>query len=160
MEEVPADLPLDAEHIVEHLRTLRAAAPGAAPRGWAPQVTYDGLAARIDRQSVLYQPAIAHLHQFWNVQALGAAPLGRHPRTWLRRFVHRYLEAALGPYFRQELEFRAALTQAIDAIARRLDEVVRTDERELLTVVRDDLFDLAAYVESRTGRGGWPAEPG
>jgi len=160
MEEVPGDPPLDAEHIVQQLRALRASAPGAAPRGWAPSMTYEELEGRIDRHSVLYHPAIAHLHQFWDAQALGAAPGGRHPRRWLQRFVHRYLESALGPYFRQELEFRAALTQSVDAIARRLDEVVRTDERELLAVVRDDLFDLAAYVEARTAPQPWPADPG
>lgn len=158
MEHLPGEARVDAELIVEHLRSLFAQSPASYPRGWSPQATFDELLAKMNREPIHLHPAIHHLHHYWNMTALPPAPAGRHPGNRLRRFIHRYLESALGTYFRQEMEFRAALAQSIDALAYRIDEVTSADERNLLELVRDDLFDLARYVEASIERVGAPVE--
>ena len=154
MEYLPGDTRLDAELVVEHLRAILAGHAAEAPRQWSPQATFDELMRKMNREPIHLHPAIHHLHHYWNMEALGPPPAGRGPKARVKRFVHRYLEHALGTYFRQELEYRAALAQSIDALAYRIDEVTSADERNLLELVLADLFDLARHVEASCERLG------
>jgi hypothetical protein len=59
------------------------------------------------------------------------------------------IAGALGPYFAEEQDFRIALARSIDSIAYRVDEIASADERAILTLLRNDLLDLAKTVEAR-----------
>jgi hypothetical protein len=74
---------------------------------------------------------------------------GWGPKAVFRRWFTRVVNSALDRYFTEEQEFRAALAQSIDAIAYRVDEIAGDDERVLLDVVRNDMLDLARYVDER-----------
>lgn len=150
MEHLPGgDVGVDAELIVEHLRTVLAQSPDAFPRGWMPQATFEELLGRADRDPIHLHLAIHHLHRNWQMEPITRPKQRRGLKGFVwRRFVH-MLEATLGDYFRQEREFRAALAQSIDALAYRIDEVSTADLRNVLELIRDDLADLARYVEER-----------
>lgn len=156
MEQLPGDVHVDAELIVEHLRQLVAEAPSSHPRGWVPTITFEELLTKSDREPIHLHESIHYLHRHWHEVTLSAPPGGRHPRNRFARYVHRILESLLADHFQRERDFRAALAQSIDAIAYRLDEVATADQRNLLEAVRDDLADLARYVEERTERAAAP----
>jgi len=63
--------------------------------------------------------------------------------------IARVIAGALGPYFAEEQDFRIAVARSIDAIAYRVDEIASADERAILTLIRNDLLDLAKTVENR-----------
>ena len=150
MEDLPGDVHVDAQVVVEHLRSIAAATPGAYPRTWLPQATFDGLQIRADREPIHLDLALHHLHRRWDMDHARTPPgPGRRPRAIARRFAHRVVNNVLKRYFVEEQEFRAALAQSIDAIAYRVDEVSTSDLRALLEVVRADLLDLARHVDDR-----------
>ena len=123
----------------------------ATPRGWLPQGTFDELMEKADRDPIHFHQAIHHLHHNWDrgpSRALEGG--GRGPKALLRKILVRLIGVALDRYFAEEQAFRAAIAQAIDAVAYRVDEVAGADERELFALVRQDLTDLARYVERRT----------
>ena len=150
MEDLPGDVRVDARVVVEHLRSVVGNAPGAYPRTWVPQATFDEVLERADRDPIHLHPSIHHLHRNWD---MGHARMqqggGWSPKAVGRRFLARIINAALDRYFTEEQEFRAALAQSIDAIAYRVDELASADERALLDVVRNDLLDLSRYVDER-----------
>ena len=168
MEDLPGDVHVDAQVVIEHLRSIAAAAPGAYPRTWLPQATFDGLQVRADREPIHLNPALHHLHRRWDMDHARTPPGGgRRPKTIARRFAYRVINNVLKRYFTEEQEFRAALAQSIDAIAYRVDEISTADVRALLEVVRADLLDLARHVDDRIDTrlaerartGGPPVEP-
>lgn len=115
-----------------------------------PQGTFDDLMEEADRDPIHFHPSLHHLHHHWDRgPALHSATSGRSPKTLLRRVIARLVSGALGQYFAEEQEFRVALAQSIDAIAYRVDEIASADERALLTLVRNDLLDLARTIEAR-----------
>jgi hypothetical protein len=63
--------------------------------------------------------------------------------------IARLVAGALGPYFAEEQDFRIAVARSIDAIAYRVDEIASADERAILTLIRNDLLDLAKTIEGR-----------
>jgi len=141
---------VDARLVVEHLRSVVGNAPGAYPRTWLPQATFDELLARADREPIHLHPSLHHLHRHWDMgPARTNQGSGWGPKALVRRLLARIINAALDRYFTEEQEFRAALAQSIDAIAYRVDEIASADERALLDIVRDDLLDLARYVDER-----------
>ncbi|MCU1491576.1 MAG: hypothetical protein JWM85_2981 [Acidimicrobiaceae bacterium] len=150
MEDLPGDVRVDARVVVEHLRSVVAGAPASYPRSWVPQATFDVLLERADREPVHLHPALHHLHRRWDMnQVRTLAGTGRRPKQLSRRLIAWIINLALDRYFQEEQEFRAALAQSIDAVAYRVDEVSGSDLRNMLDVVRDDLLDLARYVDDR-----------
>ncbi len=152
MEQLPGDVRVDAELLVEHLRRLVAEAQSTHPRAYAPAITFEELLEKRDREPIHLHPSIHYLHRHWHEAGLPPAPGGRHPRNRLARYVQRLVEQMIGGYFQQEREFRAALAQSIDALAYRVDEISTADDRHLVEAVRADLAALARYVEDGIGR--------
>jgi hypothetical protein len=152
MADVPGAIHIDARTIVDRVRA--AADESDNPRGWLPQGTFDDLLEESDRDPIHFHEAIHHLHHNWDRgPARALKERGRGPKAILQRLVARTVGVALDRYFAEEQEFRAAVAQAVDAIAYRVDEISGADERALLELVRRDLIDLARYVEDRTGPG-------
>ncbi|MCU1494892.1 MAG: hypothetical protein JWO62_2656 [Acidimicrobiaceae bacterium] len=150
MEDLPGDVRVDARAVVEHLRALVDNAPGAYPRTWLPQATFDELLVRADRDPIHLHPSLHHLHRRWDMgHARSLAGSGWGPKAVSRRLLARIVNAALDRYFTEEQEFRAALAQSIDAIAYRVDEIASSDLRALLEIVRKDLLELTRYVDDR-----------
>ena len=150
MEELSGDVRVDARVVVEHLRSIAGDSPVRYPRTWMPQATFDELLTRADREPIHFHPSLHHLHHRWDMsQARSEQHSGFSPKAIGRRLLARIINAALGRYFIEEQEFRAALAQSIDAVAYRVDEIASADERAILDVVRRDLLDLARYVDER-----------
>ena len=150
MEELPGDVRADSRVVVEHLRSLVAKAPTSYPRDWLPQANFDELMARADRDPIHLDPSLHHLHRRWDMlhtRSYGGNGYG--PKAVSRRLLSRLVNAALGRYLAEEQEFRAALARSIDAIAYRVDEIASADMRQMLDVIRNDLIDLARYVDDR-----------
>ncbi len=151
MADVPGALHIDARSVVDRVRSAAESSPH--PRGWLPQGTFDDLLERSDRDPIHFHEAIHHLHHNWDRgPARALAGNGRGPKAIAQRLLARVVGIALDRYFAEEQEFRAAVAQAVDAIAYRVDEIAGADERELLELVRTDLIDLARYVETRNER--------
>jgi hypothetical protein len=167
MEDLPGEVPVDAQVVVEHLRSLAAAMPREHARTWLPQATFDALQIRADREPIHLNLALHHLHQRWNMDhARQVPPEEPGIKGRLRSFVLRSVARWLERYFTEEQEFRAALAQSIDAVAYRIDEVSTSDFRALLDLVRADMADLARHVDDRidalaneTARTGEAASP-
>jgi hypothetical protein len=152
MADVPGAIHIDAQTVVDRVRAE--SATSGYPRGWLPQGTFDELLETSDRDPIHFHESIHHLHHNWDRgPARALADRGRGPKAILQRVVARIVGVALDRYFAEEQEFRAAVAQAVDAIAYRVDEIAGADERSLLELVRRDLVDLARYVENRTGAG-------
>ena len=152
MADVPGAIHIDARSIVERVRAD--ADRSGSPRGWLPQGTFDDLLEESDRDPIHFHEAIHHLHHNWDRgPARALAGRGRSPKAIGQRLLARIIGVALDRYFAEEQEFRAAVAQAVDAIAYRVDEIAGADERALLELVREDLIDLARYVEDRTTPG-------
>lgn len=152
MADVPGAIHIDARTIVDRVRAEADASQ--SPRGWLPQGTFDDLLEESDRDPIHFHESIHHLHHNWDrgpARALRGA--GRGPKGIAQRIVARFVGIALDRYFAEEQEFRAAVAQAVDAVAYRVDEIAGSDERALLELVRKDLVDLARYVEDRTAPG-------
>ena len=155
MDDLSEDVRADARRVVEQLRRMERTSPHAFSRSWLPQANFDELMIRADRDPIHLHPALHHLHHTWDMDALlPAPPPGRGPKAMLRRFVTRVVRNELDRYFVEERSFRAALAQSIDAIAYRVDEVASADMKALLSAVRDDLLDLACYVDGRVDSRG------
>jgi hypothetical protein len=155
MADVPGAIHIDARTIVDRVRAD--GDESRHPRGWLPQGTFDDLLKESDRDPIHFHQAIHHLHHNWDrgpARALEGS--GRGPKGIGQRIVARLIGTALDRYFAEEQEFRAAVAQAIDAVAYRVDEIAGSDERALLELVRNDLVDLARYVEARTEVGPTP----
>ncbi|MDA8032703.1 MAG: hypothetical protein M0T71_00845 [Actinomycetota bacterium] len=148
MEDLPGDVHVDAQVVVDHLRAL-AAAPSSTPRTWLPQATFDALQIRADREPIHLNLALHHLHQKWNMDATRPLPEGTGWQTSLKRTVAKFVDHHLHRYFVEEQDFRAATAQSIDALAYRIDEVSTSDFRALLDLVRADLADLARHVDEQ-----------
>ena len=150
MEDLPGDVRADSRVVVEHLRRLARNAPSAYPRSWLPQANFDELMVRADRDPIHLHGSLHHLHHRWDMgHARSYSSGGWNPKALGRRLLARFVNAALDRYFAEEQEYRAALAQSIDAIAYRVDEISSADMRFLLEVVRNDLIDLARYVDDR-----------
>jgi hypothetical protein len=155
MDDLSEDVGADARRVVEHLRELVRTSPRSFSRSWLPQVNFDELMIRADRDPIHMHPALHHLHHRWNMDDVLPNPVpGRGPRAWFRRYVARLVREDLGRYFEEEKSFRAAVAQSIDAVAYRVDEVASADMKALLSAVRDDLLDLARYVDGRVDSRG------
>ncbi len=139
--------------------------PRTFSKSWLPQVNFDELMIRADRDPIHMHPALHHLHYRWNMDdvlpsadaaatAAGAAAGGKGIKAWFRRYVARIVREELDRYFVEEKSFRAAVAQSVDAVAYRVDEVASADLKALLSAVRDDLLDLARYVDGRIESGG------
>jgi hypothetical protein len=151
MADIPGAIHIDARTIVDRVRAESEESPN--PRGWLPQGTFDDLLEESDRDPIHFHEAIHHLHHNWDRGPARTLAASRGPKGILQRIVARFVGVALDRYFAEEQEFRAAIAQAIDAVAYRVDEIAGADERALLELVRKDLIDLARYVEDRTGSG-------
>lgn len=150
MEDLPGEVDLDAERIVERLREIIGSSPVAYPRNWVPQGTFDELLVRTEREAIHFHPSIHHLHHRWDMDgARHNAGSGKGPKALVLKFIARLMNSAFDRYFTEEQEFRAALAQSIDAIAYRIDEIAGNDEREILDLVRTDLLSLSKYVDER-----------
>ena len=158
MADLPGDVRVDARVIVDHIRSLGGTASPGYPTTWLPQGTFDELLERSDREPIHFHSSIHHLHQHWDRgPARQLSGSGWGPKALGRRILSRVVGTALDRYFTEEQEFRAALAQAIDAIAYRVDEIASADERSIVDLVRNDLLDLARYVDDRfdeRGRAG------
>ncbi len=135
--------------------------PRSFSRSWLPQANFDELMIRADRDPIHRHPALHHLHHRWNMDdvlpgAAGAAgaAAGRGLKARFRRYVARIVREELDSYLVEEKSFRAAVAQSVDAVAYRVDEVASADMKALLSAVRDDLLDLARYVDGRIESGG------
>ena len=152
MADVPGPIYIDARTIVDRVRAEGDSSPN--PRGWLPQGTFDDLLEESDRDPIHFHESIHHLHHNWDrgpARALEGS--GRGPKGVLQRIIGRLVNIALDRYFAEEQEFRAAVAQAVDAVAYRVDEIAGADERHLFEAVRRDLIDLARYVEDRPAPG-------
>jgi hypothetical protein len=150
MEELSGNPDTDARLIVERMRALAARRTSSYPRQWMPQGTFDDLMEHADRDPIHFDPSLHHLHHHWDRgPALGRSSAGRSPKAFIRSAIARLVTGALGPYFAEEQDFRIAVARSIDAIAYRVDEIASADERAILTLIRNDLLDLAKTVESR-----------
>ena len=154
MEELSGNPDSDARLVVERVRALAARRTASYPSEWMPQGTFDDLMEEADRDPIHFHPSLHHLHHHWDRgPALQSATSGRSLKTLMRRVIARLVSGALGQYFAEEQEFRIALAQSIDAVAYRVDEIASADERALLTLVRNDLLDLARTIEARSSQG-------
>jgi hypothetical protein len=150
MEDLPGEVDLDAKVIIERLREIVESSPIEYPRNWVPQGTFDELLLRASREAIHFHPSIHHLHHRWDMgPARTNAGSGKSPKAIFLRIVARIINSALDRYFTEEQEFRAAIAQSVDAIAYRIDEVAAADEREILSLVRNDLLSLSKYVDER-----------
>jgi hypothetical protein len=150
MEELSGNPDTDARLIVERMRALASRRTTSYPRQWMPQGTFDDLMEHADRDPIHFDPSLHHLHHHWDRgPALGRGAAGRSPKAFIRAMIARLVAGALGPYFAEEQDFRIAVARSIDAIAYRVDEIASADERAILTLIRNDLLDLAKTVESR-----------
>ncbi|HEY5271685.1 MAG TPA: hypothetical protein VIJ34_00470 [Acidimicrobiales bacterium] len=150
MEELSGNSSADARLVVERMRALASRRTTSYPRQWTPQGTFDGLMEHADRDPIHFDQSLHHLHHHWDRgPALQQGAPGRSPKSILRRLLSRVIAGALGPYFAEEQDFRIALARSIDAIAYRVDEIASADERAILTLIRNDLLDLAKTVEAR-----------
>jgi hypothetical protein len=150
MEDLPGEVDLDAKVIIERLREIVENSPVEYPRNWVPQGTFDELLLRASREAIHFHPSIHHLHHRWDMGPTRTnAGSERGLKATLLRMVARVINSALDRYFAEEQEFRAAIAQSVDAIAYRIDEVAAADEREILSLVRNDLLSLSKYVDER-----------
>ena len=150
MDELSGDPGADARLVVERVRALASRRTTSYPRRWLPQGTFDDLMEEADREPIHFNESLHHLHHHWDRGGALASPeSGRSPKAIARRFLARAVRSALDRYFTEEQEFRIALARSIDAIAYRVDEIASADERALLSLVRNDLLDLARTVEAR-----------
>jgi hypothetical protein len=150
MEELSGNPDTDARLIVERMRALASKRSTSYPRQWMPQGTFDDLMEHADRDPIHFDQSLHHLHHHWDRgPALQTGVPGRSPKSIVRRLIARVIAGALGPYFAEEQDFRIALARSIDAIAYRVDEIASADERAILTLIRNDLLDLAKTVEAR-----------
>ena len=150
MEELSGNADTDARIVVERMRLLASKRATSYPREWVPQGTFDDLMEHADRDPIHFDQSLHHLHHHWDRgPALGNGGVGRSPKAIFRRVVARVIAGALGPYFAEEQDFRIALARSIDAIAYRVDEIASADERAILTLIRNDLLDLAQTIERR-----------
>jgi len=132
------------------MRLLASKRTTSYPRQWVPQGTFDDLMEHADRDPIHFDQSLHHLHHHWDRgPALGNSGAGRSPKTLFRRIVARVIASSLGPYLAEEQDFRIALARSIDAIAYRVDEIASADERAILTLIRNDLLDLAQTIERR-----------
>jgi len=124
--------------------------PNAYPKNWLPQANFDELMTRTDRDPIHLHPSIHHLHRKWDMtHTRKNIKKGYGPRSIAHRILDRLITSALGTYLNEEQDFRAALARSIDAIAYRIDEVASADMRSMLDVIRNDMIDLARYVDDR-----------
>jgi hypothetical protein len=144
---------IDAGTIVEQVRTVVAEGRDRFPRSWTPQATAEDVRAGDDLQPIHLVESLHHLHHNWDMtEAIQFKGRGRGPKAVLHRLLSRIVTIALSDYLGQENAYRAAIAQAVDAIAYRVDEVAFRDERAILQAVREDLLDLARHVENRLER--------
>jgi len=132
------------------MRALASRRTTSYPRQWMPQGTFDDLMEHADRDPIHFDQSLHHLHHHWDRgPALQKGAPGRSPKSIVRRVIAWVIAGALGPYFAEEQDFRIALARSIDSIAYRVDEIASADERAILTLLRNDLLDLAKTVEAR-----------
>jgi hypothetical protein len=150
MEELSGNADTDARLVVERMRALASKRTTTYPRQWVPQGTFDDLMEHADRDPIHFDQSLHHLHHHWDRgPVLQRGTPGRSPKSIFRRIVSRVIASSLSPYFAEEQDFRIALARSIDAIAYRVDEIASADERAILTLIRNDLLDLAKTIESR-----------
>ena len=151
MEDLPGDVRVDTRVVVEHLRSVVGSAPGAYPRTWLPQATFDELLGpggpRADPpppEPAPPPPPLGHgpcpdpCRQRLGTEGDRAA----HPRPHRERRPRPVLHRGAGvPRRPRPVDRRASPIASTRSRA--------ADLRNLLDVVRNDLLDLSRYVDDR-----------
>ncbi|MGD0742785.1 MAG: hypothetical protein ABSA31_05795 [Acidimicrobiales bacterium] len=150
MDGLSQDDAVDAATIVEQLRSLVAEGRREYPRTWMPRASYEDLVVDDGREPIHLHESLHYLHRHWNMaDSRSCKGIGWGPKAIVQRLLSRIVNGAMSHYYAEEQAFRSHLARSIDAIAYRVDNLSYSDQRALLSAVREDLIDLARHVEHR-----------
>ena len=142
-----ADLPVDAQHIVDELRAIRQA-HDIPSRTWLPSESFEGTLAEAIRPPVHMNEHLGWLHANWDLGALLAPPPGRGVKGLVKRLQHRLIMVVLAPYLARLQDYLGVNVRAIDDVSRRVDDVA-SNQLRMIGAVRHDMIDFAHHVDER-----------
>jgi hypothetical protein len=142
-----ADLPIDAQRVIEQLRAVRQA-QGASARTWMPSDTFDTLIIEATREPVQDNEHLRWLHQNWDLTSYLAPPEGHGAKAMVKRLQYRLLMAILRPYFDRLQHFLTENLRALDIVSKRTTDLY-TSHLHTIAVLRHDLVDFAHSVDDR-----------
>ena len=142
------DIPLDAQRVVDELRSSRRSAATAAPKSWAPSESFESTIQHLSRTPVHLNDHLGWMHQNWDLRSFLAPPRQPGVKGFVRRLVHRAAMAVMAPYLERLQDYLGVNLRALDAIARRVDEDANNQLR-VMGAVRADLVDFAHHVDDR-----------
>ncbi|MGD0081834.1 MAG: hypothetical protein ABSD78_01400 [Acidimicrobiales bacterium] len=143
-----ADIPLDAQRVVDELRTSRREAGTVAPKCWAPSESFDSTIQHLARPPVHLNDHLGWMHDNWDLRAMLAPPRGPGVRGLTHRVIHRVVMVVLGPYLDRLQDYLGVNVRALDDVARRADDNSAAQLR-LVGAVRADLIDFAHHIDER-----------
>jgi hypothetical protein len=142
-----ADLPVDAQRVVDELRAVRRA-QGLSPRSWRPSQSFEGVLIDATRPLVHENEHLGWMHRHWDIGAALAPPPARGVKGLVRKVQHRLIMAVLGPYFIRLQDYLGVNVRAIDTVSKRVDEI-GTNQLRMIGAVRHDMIDFAQAVDKR-----------
>jgi hypothetical protein len=143
-----ADIPLDAQRVIDELRASRRHAGVAAPKSWAPSESFDSAIQHLPLAPVHLNEHLVWMHRNWDLRALLAPPPAKGVKGVVRRMAHRVVMAVLAPYFDRLQDYLGVNLRALDDVAKRVDDS-STAQLRLMGAVRADLIDFAYHVDER-----------
>jgi len=143
-----ADIPIDAQRVIDDLRASRRHAGAAAPKSWAPSESFESAIQHLPVAPVHLNEHMVWMHRNWDLTSLLAPPPARGVRGVVRRVVHRLVMAVFAPYFNRLQDYLGVNLRALDDVAKRTDDNSATQLR-LMGAVRADLVDFAYHVDER-----------
>ncbi|MHB1987707.1 MAG: hypothetical protein ACYCSF_06955 [Acidimicrobiales bacterium] len=139
------ELPLDAQHVLDELRTARLA-HGTTPRSWVPSQSFQSTFGEAIRPPVHLNQHLGWMHANWDLRELLAPPPARGARGFARRMQHRLIMAVMGPYFARLQDYLGVNVRSMDAVSRRVDDVA-TNQLRMMGAIRHDMIDFAHHVD-------------
>jgi hypothetical protein len=142
------DIPVDAQRVVDELRTSRRKVAADAPRWWTPPESFDPAVTRLSRTPAHLNENLAWMHKNWGLAEKLVLPRQPGLKGLMKRIVNPLVRAVLGPYLDGLQNYLVHNLRALDAVARRSDEDF-TAQQNLIDALRSDLVDLARHVDER-----------
>ena len=143
-----ADIPLDAQRVVDELRAARRETAAAAPKNWTPSELFDSAITSAVRTPVRENAHLGWMHQHWDVRELLAPPRQKGVKGLVKRTIHRAVMAVFAPYFERMQDYMGVNVRAVEAVSRRTDDNF-TAQLRVMEAVRSDVIDFAGHVDER-----------